>query len=218
MSNQELEQVQEELSTNVKDLVTMADICQVDCINTAKQAVELVGAIKKTAKTIEDKRDSLVRPANDYVKSINATFKEISFPLDNAKRNVDTKIINFQKEQARIEAERKKIEAEKAAEEMRLEAEKLREQNKERQADLAVKAAEAIEKVEVKEEVKSFKSEGMATFKVRKIKRFKVANFQMLMDRRPDLVIANEKLIGELVRSGETQIAGVEIWEEEIAG
>lgn len=218
MSNQELQQVQEELSTNVKDLVTMADLCEVDCIDTARQAVELVGAIKKTAKTIEDKRDSLVRPANDYVKSINATFKEISLPLDNAKRNVDTKIISFQKEQARIEAERKRIESEKAAEEMRLEAGKLREQNKERQADLAVKAAEAIEKVEVKEEVKSFKSEGLATYKVRKAKKFKVIDLKLLVANRLDLIIANETLIGQLVRSGEKEIPGVEIWEEEIAG
>ncbi len=214
----EIQQVQDKLSTNVKDLVTMADLCQVTDNKTAKQAVELVNTIKKTAKGIEEERDSIVRPANTFVKKINETFKTISQPLDTAKRNVDTKIINFQREQARIEAERQRAEAEKQAEAMRLEAERLREQNKEKQADLAVKAAETIAKVEIKEEVKSLKAEGLATFKIRKIPKFKVANFQMLMDRRPDLVMANEKLIGELVRSGERVIAGVDIWEEEIAG
>lgn len=216
----ELQQVQEELSTNVKDLVTSANLCQVIDNDTAKQAVELSNTIKKTAKSIEDKRDSLVRPANDYVNSINSTFKEISAPLDNAKLIVNTKIVAFQKEQARIEAEQKRIEAERIAEEMKLEAEKLKEANKEKQAELTVKAIEIIqeEKAQIKEEVKSFKAKGVATFKVRKIKKFKVTNLKLLAEKRPDLIIANESLIGQLVRGGEKEIAGVEIWEEEIAG
>lgn len=216
--NQELELVKTELSTNVSDLVSMSQMCEVICDNTAKQAVELTNTIKKTAKDIETKRDSLVRPANEYVKSINATFKTISAPLDEAKKNVDSKIISYQKEQARIAAEKQKEEQERQAEQMRLEAEKLKAENKDKQANLVVKAAEIIEKAEIKQEVKSFKAEGVATFKVRKIKRFLVEDLKALIEKRPDLVIANEKLIGELVRGGETEIAGVKIWEEEIAG
>ena len=214
----EIQEVQDKLSTNVKDLVTMADLCQVTDSETAKQAIELVSAIKKTAKSIESERDSIVRPANAFVKKINETFKAISQPLSEAKKSVDGKIINFQREQAKIEAERRRLEAEKAAEEMRVEAERLREQNKEKQADLAVKAAESIQKVEIKEEVKSFKSKGMPTFKVRKITKFKVVDLKLLAANRPDLIIANESLIGQLARGGERNIAGVEIWEEEIAG
>lgn len=216
--NQELELVKTELSTNVSDLVSMSQMCEVVCDNTAKQAIELVGTIKKTSKDIETKRDALVRPANDYVKSINATFKIISAPLDEAKKTVDTKIIGYQREQARLAAEAQRIEQERIAEELRLEAEKLKAENKDKQAEMTIKAADKIEQKEIKQEVKSFKAEGVATFKVRKIKRFAVEDLKVLIEKRPDLVIANEKLIGELVRGGETEIAGVKIWEEEIAG
>lgn len=216
--SQELQLVKEELSTEVKDLVAMSEMCQVACDETAKQAIDLTNIIRKTSKSIEEKRDSIVRPANEFVKSVNATFKDIQKPLEEAKKTVDTKIINFQKEKAKKEAEEKRLEQERLAEQMRLEAEKLKAENKDKQAEITEKAAEIIEKKEIKEEVKSFKSDSSPTFKIRKIRKFAVEDLKLLIEKRPDLVIANEKLIGELVRGGEKEIAGIKIWEEEIAG
>lgn len=217
LANTELQEIQTNVAPRVNDLIKSAQDCQVVCLETAKAATDIKDRIKKAGKFLEEKRTAITKPTNDFLKTINNFFKGFSEPLGNAERAINQKLINFQKEEARIEAEKKRKEQEELAEKARLEAEKLMEEGKEKQANLVAKAAEVIAKEEIKEEVKSFKSE-IGTFKIRKIWKFEVVDLAELAKNRPDLVVANNVAINAQIKEDIREIPGLRIYQEEIAG
>lgn len=128
-----------------KDLKSFLDGAKIQKIENDLQlqnVVELTKSVKDIAKTIEQHRDSLVRPKNDEVKEINAYFKPAQARLDELERNCKAVVATYQKEveQKRIEAQRKADEAaRKERERIEAEARAIREKE---EAELR-KAAEA---------------------------------------------------------------------------
>src|SRR5262249_35178220 len=105
------------------------------------EATDLVKLIKVRAKEIEEERVSIVKPFNDGVKQINARFKAMLGPLEEAEADIKGKMLVFQKEEERkAEAERKRLEElqrereRKAAEERQLAEEKARKEWEEAEA------------------------------------------------------------------------------------
>ena len=84
-------------------------------------AADILAAIKKQKKLIDDKRTSLVKPFNDAVKNLNAEFKPRITKAETLQRALEKAIREYHQEQARIAAEKK---AAQEAEERRLEEEK----------------------------------------------------------------------------------------------
>lgn len=218
LANTQLEEIQTNVSPRINDLIKLAQECNVICLESVEVAAGIKDRIKKAGKLLEEKRTAITKPTNDFLKTINNFFKGFSEPLDNAEKVINQKLIKFQQDQARIEAEKKRKEQAELVEKARLEAEKLREEGKDRQANLVTKAAETIAKEEVKEEIKSISIGGKSAFTIRKKPEFEVVDLQVLASARPDLITANEILIGQLIRGGVREIPGIRIWIKEIAG
>ena len=113
----ELVKVQKEADTFLaigNNLVERANTLAVAKIEDIQVATVVLKECQSTEQLIEERRVSITKPINDFVKEVNVLFKEVSLPLLTAKNTVSQKILNYNQEQERI---RKEEEAKRFAEE-----------------------------------------------------------------------------------------------------
>lgn len=122
-------------------------------------ATAFVVDVKAAEKSVEERRDALVRPLNTHVQWINAEFRKLSSPLVRVREAVAEKILVWHREQRRkADEERQRVEAEnRRVQEERLKAERVKQaaeaakRKAELDAELAAtpKEAKAAEKAAV---------------------------------------------------------------------
>jgi malate synthase len=105
MNNQEIQTIQS--SSNA--FIEMANAHMVLDQEQADKANDILKTITNGLKQIEDKRKSFTAPLNQSLKEINATFKQIVEPIENAKSALTKRLMQWRsQEQERIRQEQEK--------------------------------------------------------------------------------------------------------------
>lgn len=185
-------------------------------------ATDLVKAIKMRTKEIEDERKRLVDPFNHGVKAINARFKAMTGPLEEAEASVKTKMLVFQKaEEKRATEEQErlaKIQRE-AEEKKRKEAEDIAKANPDaddiRSMPLPVAAELSVVSSMAVHRPTTYGQSG-AVSTVKKVWAFEVTDIKALANARPDLVAVDTVKVNQLIRGVGGEIPGLRIFENEI--
>ena len=162
-------------------------------VHTEEQAVkasEYVKGINDKIKMIEEKRLTFTKPLNESLSAINATFRELTAPLNNAKTNVTNKIMEWRRE------EQKKIEAEESR------RRKIQEAHAEQGHN--VNAPVVMEKPKAT----------VGNVQVRKIWKYKITDFSKLSD---SYKMIDTNMVNIAIRGGLREIPGLEIYQEEIS-
>ena len=131
----EVEAAEYTVRTAVATIVTEAQALEVRTHEQAIGATEFLSRIARQKRQSETARKALVKPLQDHVARINATFREAAEPLEEADRMVRSKVLTYQREQERIARE----------EQARLDAER---RERERVAEKARQAQEAAARAE----------------------------------------------------------------------
>ena len=157
--------------------------------------LSIIAGVKKA---IEELRQGYVRPLNDHVKDVNATFKDFTQPLIEADATTREKILAYRADQDRIRAEQERINA------LRIEA---------AQAEMVLKGeiTEAVDLVSVQQESQNRYQTDMGTLGTSKTWRFEVEDFALIPD---EYKLADTAKIRKVVQAGAT-IPGVKAWQEE---
>jgi len=151
-------------------------------------------------RAIEDKRKDYTQPINEHLKGVNASFKVLSAPLDEANEILRGKILAF-----RQEIEKKRLAAEEANNLRLLAARKEAEAN-------GGEISESVKIIPVADAVPDKVHTGVGSSGVAMIRKFEVVDFVALPD---EFKMPDTAKIGKVVRAGIGTIAGVKIWEEE---
>ena len=164
-------------------------------------AVDDLSILVSTMKTVEEKRQEWVHPVNEHVKAINAAFKTITQPLEEANSLTRTKINVWRQEQERRRREQEEIN-------------RLRQEAAEREAALQQKPVEPVQLVEVAPAPVKRVHTGMGSMGTASLPKFRVVDFKQLPD---EYKMADEKKIGQVVRAtkGKISIPGVEVYFED---
>jgi len=161
------------------------------------KATELLSKVKDRANRLEKARTFLVKPLNDHIKTINASFKALSEPLAKIEAYVKQQVVKY-----RQVVEAKRVEEEKKLQEkFEKKQEKLKEQGKE-----TFDLKPTIEATPIKIASKS----GAITAK-------KVWQFEIIDETKipREYLIVDERKIREAIRNGVREINGVRIYETE---
>ena len=215
-----------EFQAQASSAIVEANTLQVSNAAEANTAADLLKAISSTKKSIEDKRKEYTAPLVAAQKSINADFKKMTEPFEQAEKIVKSKIATFHDaEQKRLAEERRK-EAEAAAEKARKEAEeaakeraaqaqdedekKRIESQAEQEAQAAAEAAAlATEEAAKKAEPKMEGNRGKAVAS-------KVWTFEITDEAKipREFCVVHEPAIRAAIKDGAREIAGVRIYQE----
>lgn len=183
-------------------------------------ATDIVKTIKTRIKEIEDERTKIVKPFNDGVKAINARFKGMTSPLEDAEASVKAKMLTFQKaEEKRANEEAARIAKQQAelAEKARLEAESISKENGNdddtRSMPTPVELAIAVS-APLHRPTTYGQTGAVST--VKKVWAFEVTDIKALANARPDLVSVDTVKVNQLIRGVGGEIPGLRIFENEI--
>jgi leucyl aminopeptidase len=158
-----------------------------------------LGVISLLKKGIEEKRQEYVRPINEHVKAVNAAFKTLTDPIEQADKITREKITAY-----RAEVDRKRREAEainQAKEEL------ARREAALNHGEFTVDTTP----VPVPEmQPKTVHAEA-ATLGTSKVWKYEVTDFKLLPD---DYKLADLVKIGKVIRAG-VNIPGVKSWQED---
>jgi hypothetical protein len=164
-------------------------------------AVNDLGVISMLKKGIEEKRQEYVRPINEHVKAVNAAFKTLTDPIEQADKITREKITLY-----RAEVDRKRREAEainQAKEDLARREAALN--HGEFTVDLTPVIVPEAPAAHVRAEA--------ATLGTSKVKKWRLIDFKLVPDEYKQL---NEVLVGKMVRAGlPGGIPGIEIYEED---
>lgn len=191
------------LVKQTQDLRAYAMAMQVDSPEGVKKATEDLSLISSVKRALEDCRKRYTTPLDEYKRTIQDTFKAVSTPLDEADANLRSKLKVYDKKQEAIKAEAARIDAlRKAADDA---AAKLAETTGEavtpQPAPAPLPTAQPVEKV--------FTDVG--NLNMRTVKKWKLVDFSKVPDKYKQL---NETLISKVVKAGEPDIPGIEIYPE----
>jgi hypothetical protein len=184
------------------------------------RASELLGNVKKLLKTVQERRDNIVKPIKSSIALIDNEFKKISEPLEELEALLKSRMLQYARAQEtkRMEEERKIREARETEEKhIREEAEKNRSLiNKitgkpvdENKIQEQLQSMPEI-KPETKEAPKTVRSSA-GTSTIKKFWTFKIINEQEIPR---EYLIVNESKIRQAIRDGSRSIAGIEIYED----
>jgi seryl-tRNA synthetase len=101
----------ESIEAIIKDLGDKSIEVKIANDNELADATELLKLVKLKMKQIEERRVSLVKPLNDYIKNLNAEFKPFKEKAEEIKKLMESEILRYNKireERLRIEAEEKR--------------------------------------------------------------------------------------------------------------
>lgn len=185
----------EQISTYNGTLIEQAKAITIATADDVDAASKLGFQINATLKRIEEKRTGFTKPANDWLKMINQSFKDVSAPLTEAKNTLANGIAVWQRtERERIikeEARRNAIA--KAAEEKR----RVKEPETYRPAeDIALARP----------------STNIGNSSVSKVWTFEVVDFAQVPDEYKEIVSPR---VNEQIRNGAREIAGLRIYQTE---
>ena len=179
----------------IKDIVVNSDDTEAGAIDVAKQ-------IKMFSAKVEAARKDHVSPFNEFVKRINSAFKPIIEDLANCEQQIKDKLLVWirHKEQLRIEEERKRqVEFEKQVEEKKFEEGVFGSSDKVVAPPLPIIAANGPARGD------------LGTASTKTIWRWELVDIKKVSI---DLLMINDKLVNEKVRSGIREISGIRIYED----
>lgn len=225
--------IEVKLRASTQELIASAEDMAVMTAVDNSAATDVVVAMMKRFKEIEDERTKLVKPFNEGVKQINGRFKAMQAPLEQAIDGLKGKILRFkQKEEARAKAEaeaaekiRKEMER-KAAEEAEAKRKSEEEQAQEENFDRAPlpqavldRAAEPVvtapSAVITPNFNKTTYGQSGATSTIKKVWAFELVDIQALAAARPDLIQIDTVKINQEIRGRGGDIAGLRIFQKD---
>lgn len=213
-----------------------AEAIEVNTPEQAAVAAEYLQDFKAKKKDAEKRRKLITDPLNKSLKEVNALFKEVTAPLEEADSIVRGKVAVYQTEQQRIAAaEQAKLEAERREQERLAAEERARAEAVAQEARAAAeaeqneKAREAAEKAQAEAEVKArearqleaqtqaakapvAETQKLAGVSTRTVWKFEVVK-QFEVPREYTKI--NEQAIRSAVSDGVREIPGVRIYCEE---
>lgn len=207
--------VETRLLNTSKELCDLAEEVLILSRNDLSHATDLVKTIKTRYKEIEEERTRLVNPFNDGVKAINARFKAMTMPLEEAETQVKGKMLVFQKaEEARAKAEQERLDAirKEAEEKARKEAEENSSGDDIRSMPLPQSTPVAVAPIH---KATTYGQTG-AVSTVKKVWAFELLDIQKLAASRPDLVMVDTVKINAEIRGKGGDIDGLRIYENEV--
>lgn len=209
--------VEIQLRNTSKELCELADDVLIMTRADLSATTDLVKVIKMRYKEIEEERTKLVKPFNEGVKAINARFKAMTAPLEEAEASVKGKMLTFQKEE-----ERRAQEEAARLEKIRREAEEMA--LKEQEEAVATGADDIrampipipiVDPIVSTHRPTTYGQTG-AVSTVKRVWTFEVTDIKALAAARPDLVVINEVEVNREIRGKGGEIAGLRIYEKEI--
>ena len=185
LTQREIQLIQKQVSP----VVRRAESYEVETKENVEEASNYLLKIREVEKAIEAKRLEFTKPINQSLKAINSTFKELSSPLENARKLLTDKILDWRrKEQERIAAE---------------EAKRMEEVRKLQSKGIEVPELPTIEKTEAT----------IGKTQARKVWTFMVEDFSKV----PDIYkMINNVAVNDAIRNGHRIIQGLKIYQEEI--
>lgn len=216
--------VQEENPVEIRLRATAQELCgtAADIVIMTRPdlsyATDVVKAIKTRTKEIEEERTRIVKPFNDGVKAINARFKGMTAPLEEAESSVKGKMLAFQKDEER----RANEEAARLAKIQRESDEKARQQAKEESNGDDIRsmplpsAVEAAVAYNAPIHRPTTYGQTGAVSTVKKVWAFELLDIKALASARPDLVVVDTVKINQLIRGVGGEIPGLRIFENDV--
>lgn len=196
---QQLELVKEEAAAVSSSLTAKAEALTITTDQDAEGASGLLKEIADAKKGLETKRTGLVKPANDFVKSINTLFKSLASPIEQADSAIRSKLLKYRQDQAEI---------------ARKEQERLNKLAAQQQVRLDKKAeAKGVEAPTIVAPVVAPPPKTVAGVTARKVTKCRVVDAAKVPDRFKRI---DEVALNAAVRAGERDIPGVEVYEEEV--
>ena len=187
------------LADEVSHLAVYAEARTISSVADVKAATEDLSIISGLKKALEAKRKEYTGPLDALKKSIDATFKRIMEPLEEANQVTRNKVLAYQAEQTRKAHEAQRI----ADAEAQLARDK---------AALNGTPTPVTPTLVIPEPPTTSHGE-LGTTGQRMIRKWRLVDFALVPDKYKSL---NEGLIGKLVRAGERDIPGIDIYEEPI--
>ena len=177
------------------------EVANVTSTEDEERAVEFLAQVKARARIIDDRRQFFVKPLNDHVKAINAEFKKVSEPLDEAERIVKSGIASHRGSPAFKEAEARR----KAIEDEARQAAN--------QGDIAALTELAKEHAQAKSEAPRSVQTSTGKMTTRKAWKFEIEDENLVP--RPFLM-PDERKITQVVKEGIRIIPGIRIYEDTV--
>lgn len=198
-----------------KELCEAADDVVIMTRPDLSAATDLVKIIKTRSKEIEDERKRLVDPFNQGVKAINARFKAMTGPLEEAEASVKSKMLTFQKaEEQRAKEEQERIEK------IRREAEEKAAKDAAAQGNdddiRSMPLPQAASTVTAPLHRPTTYGQTGAVSTVKKVWAFEMTDIKALASARPDLVVVDTVKVNQEIRGKGGDIPGLRIYETEI--
>jgi len=198
------------------DLVTMAELQQVNNQSDADEANDTLIRITAGLKEIEKKRLSFTAPINKSLREINQTFKDMTAPVEKAKRGLTQRLMEWRaSEQRKIREENERL------------AEEARKKDETRRKIQEAHAAKGHEITEL-EPTKILEVTPLSvtdTTKVRKNWDFKIIDFSKVSDEYKQLnSVMVRKLMMDAVKKAHEEekeeidlvIEGLEFYQKEV--
>lgn len=199
------------VAQEVATLMDQADTLEVATADDYERGAAILMAIKAAIKDHKSQREEITKPLDKAKKSVMDLFRPFATSLANAEITLKKRLVTWKDEQDRIARE----EARKADEKARREREKLEAEAAEAEAKGRSARAEtlrdrAVSTVAAVPVTEAPKVSGIATSKAWK---FRIVDALKVPDKYK---LVDEKKIGGVVRAmkGDTEIPGVEVWEE----
>jgi len=214
MSN-ELETKLVEISNETLKIVDQNNKFVIRGEKSLTETSEFLVSVKQRIKRVEELRKWFVKPLNDQVKAINVKFKEASQPLEQVESLVGGKIVEYRKKEAEI-IEQKRLADEKRqkdefdAEQKRLAKEAKELKGQEKKDAIAEIPKEFIPEVETKQ--KTVIKTDSGSLKTRKLWKAKIVD-EMIVPR--EFLSVDMVKINKAIRSGQREIKGLDIYQEE---
>ncbi len=172
-----------------------------------QKASELLLQAKSHLKRLEQLRVQFKSPFDEAGKIVQNFFRAHMNPLESAETILKRKIADHyrKKELAALEEKRKRED-----EQRKLEAANAKKAQQGKPVDKVIALVEPVEAPQSTIRTTS------GTVSVKKIAKWRVVNLQEARECHPDLFIIDEKKLNELVRQGERDFVGIEVYEEEV--
>lgn len=202
-----------ELTKRSGELAENYDNFQVTTPAEFEGGAEHLRVIKSMQKELEAQRTTITKPMNDAKNAVIAFFRPFETRLGNAEQAVKRALSGWKSAQDRIAREKQRDEDERARKERERLADAAREADtKGRHARAATLEERASEHVAPIVQSEAPKAEGVA---FRKVWKFRITDPQKIPR---EYLTVDEKKIGGVVRAlkGDTRIAGVEVYSEDV--
>ncbi len=188
------------LETEVKRLLAESEIRVVASDTDMKSATEDLSIMATLKKTLTERKVFHLTPLNDRLKDYRDIFTSISDPLDLAIFVTKAKVLAYQREEQR----------------KRDEADAIRRQEEDiarRKAALKGEPEPETGPKVVTAPVATISRTDVGQSHQKMIAKWKLLDLSLVPAK---FLILNEVLVGKLVRAGETDIPGIEIWKEPV--